>query len=220
MIGIGAANRTRTCDPVITNDVLYQLSYCGGPNAASGQSRKRPHLISGTAPIGKKNAAVRNPEAFSSEVGTDSRRENASKQESRVPFRCNRNGKGSSCCPSVTKIPASRRPGPWADRFVPRIRPARRPHRPRGRRAPGRSGLPPESALERPLECPAATGTAEPAGLGPIRRARGGGGLIRRSRFDSSHLGGPPARRRPPGVANCPARRLARGQQPGILPKW
>src|SRR5205807_532695 len=29
----GAANRTRTCDPVITNDVLYQLSYCGGPDA-------------------------------------------------------------------------------------------------------------------------------------------------------------------------------------------
>jgi hypothetical protein len=28
----GAANRTRTCDPVITNDVLYQLSYCGGPS--------------------------------------------------------------------------------------------------------------------------------------------------------------------------------------------
>jgi hypothetical protein len=30
----GAANRTRTCDPVITNDVLYQLSYCGGPSNA------------------------------------------------------------------------------------------------------------------------------------------------------------------------------------------
>ena len=56
----GAANRTRTCDPVITNDVLYQLSYCGGPNAASGLSRKRPHLISGTVPVGKKNAAVQN----------------------------------------------------------------------------------------------------------------------------------------------------------------
>jgi hypothetical protein len=28
---IGAANRIRTCDPVITNDVLYQLSYCGEP---------------------------------------------------------------------------------------------------------------------------------------------------------------------------------------------
>src|SRR5262245_1709884 len=29
----GAANRIRTCDPVITNDVLYQLSYCGnGPS--------------------------------------------------------------------------------------------------------------------------------------------------------------------------------------------
>ena len=54
----GAANRTRTCDPVITNDVLYQLSYCGGPNAALGVSRKRPHLISGMAPIGKKNAGL------------------------------------------------------------------------------------------------------------------------------------------------------------------
>ena len=30
----GAANRIRTCDPVITNDVLYQLSYCGGPCGA------------------------------------------------------------------------------------------------------------------------------------------------------------------------------------------
>src|SRR5690348_2787740 len=27
----GAARGTRTPDPVITNDVLYQLSYCGGP---------------------------------------------------------------------------------------------------------------------------------------------------------------------------------------------
>ena len=31
----GAANRTRTCDPVITNDVLYQLSYCGGPTCCA-----------------------------------------------------------------------------------------------------------------------------------------------------------------------------------------
>jgi len=54
----GAANRTRTCDPVITNDVLYQLSYCGGPNQRSGVTRKRSHLISGTAPIGKKNAGL------------------------------------------------------------------------------------------------------------------------------------------------------------------
>src|SRR5262245_57761956 len=28
-LSAGAANRIRTCDPVITNDVLYQLSYCG-----------------------------------------------------------------------------------------------------------------------------------------------------------------------------------------------
>jgi hypothetical protein len=26
---IGAAEGTRTPDPIITNDVLYQLSYCG-----------------------------------------------------------------------------------------------------------------------------------------------------------------------------------------------
>jgi hypothetical protein len=30
----GAARGTRTPDPVITNDVLYQLSYCGGPCVA------------------------------------------------------------------------------------------------------------------------------------------------------------------------------------------
>jgi hypothetical protein len=39
--GLGAANRTRTCDPVITNDVLYQLSYCGGPCSALKASRPR-----------------------------------------------------------------------------------------------------------------------------------------------------------------------------------
>ena len=30
----GAANRTRTCDPLITNQVLYQLSYGGLRSAA------------------------------------------------------------------------------------------------------------------------------------------------------------------------------------------
>src|ERR1700716_4408198 len=40
--GCGAANRIRTCDPVITNDVLYQLSYCGGPLAALGKGFKTP----------------------------------------------------------------------------------------------------------------------------------------------------------------------------------
>src|SRR5258708_34379831 len=34
--------------------------------------------------------------AFSNEVDSGSRKENASKQETRVPFRFNRNGKGSS----------------------------------------------------------------------------------------------------------------------------
>ncbi len=40
-IKAGAANRTRTCDPVITNDVLYQLSYCGEPESAFGQDRDK-----------------------------------------------------------------------------------------------------------------------------------------------------------------------------------
>lgn len=39
----GAARGTRTPDPVITNDVLYQLSYCG-------ETKNRyPHLISASA---------------------------------------------------------------------------------------------------------------------------------------------------------------------------
>jgi hypothetical protein len=37
----------------------------------------------------------RTPGAFSSEVDTGSRRENATKQKIRAPFRFNRNGKGS-----------------------------------------------------------------------------------------------------------------------------
>ena len=52
----GAARGIRTPDPVITNDVLYRLSYCGGPCGASGNGQKRLPLISGTASIGKKNA--------------------------------------------------------------------------------------------------------------------------------------------------------------------
>ena len=52
----GAARGTRTPDPVITNDVLYQLSYCGRPcnsRALRDGLKTRAHLISGTAPIGK-----------------------------------------------------------------------------------------------------------------------------------------------------------------------
>jgi hypothetical protein len=33
---IGAARGIRTPDPVITNDVLYQLSYCGEPRKRAG----------------------------------------------------------------------------------------------------------------------------------------------------------------------------------------
>jgi hypothetical protein len=53
-IGIksGAANRTRTCDPVITNDVLYQLSYCGGPcGFGFGNGLKTPAPDIGQRPV-------------------------------------------------------------------------------------------------------------------------------------------------------------------------
>src|SRR3978361_2373891 len=46
----GAANRTRTCDPVITNDVLYQLSYCGEPNASLGPRPETPAPDIGHSP--------------------------------------------------------------------------------------------------------------------------------------------------------------------------
>jgi hypothetical protein len=39
--------------------------------------------------------------AFSSEVGTGSRQENASNQKSRAPFRFNRNGKSSRSAPAT-----------------------------------------------------------------------------------------------------------------------
>jgi hypothetical protein len=47
----GAANRTRTCDPVITNDVLYQLSYCGEPSRASGNRLKTLAPDNGQRPV-------------------------------------------------------------------------------------------------------------------------------------------------------------------------
>jgi ribosomal protein S18 acetylase RimI-like enzyme len=47
-------------------------------------------------PIGRLILQIGETKAFSSEVGPGSRQENASKQETRAPFRFNRNGKGSS----------------------------------------------------------------------------------------------------------------------------
>src|SRR3984893_7042678 len=58
----GAARGIRTPDPVITNDVLYQLSYCGGPCCSQARACVRfGTLISGTARLGKtpRSAAFR-----------------------------------------------------------------------------------------------------------------------------------------------------------------
>ncbi|OMI14381.1 hypothetical protein BSN85_05680 [Bradyrhizobium brasilense] len=56
--------------------------------------------------------------AFSSEVDPGSREENASKQESRAPFRCNRNGKGSGHRSVISRKTRRRRempaPRPWS----------------------------------------------------------------------------------------------------------
>src|SRR5690242_9776096 len=64
----GAARGTRTPDPVITNDVLYQLSYCGGPRGTrrpKGQNACAPDI--GHRPDWQGKAAL--SIAFSSEVG-------------------------------------------------------------------------------------------------------------------------------------------------------
>ena len=46
----GAGDRTRTYDPIITNDVLYQLSYTGillieGPTRAQKNSNPPPNAL-------------------------------------------------------------------------------------------------------------------------------------------------------------------------------
>jgi hypothetical protein len=59
---------------------------------AGGAARRFLILIVHAAVSGARRAFI----AFLSEVDTGSREENASKQESRAPFRFHRNGKGSS----------------------------------------------------------------------------------------------------------------------------
>jgi hypothetical protein len=87
----GAANRTRTCDPVITNDVLYQLSYCGGPNSALRNYLKTRAPDIGQRLILQEKRACPKP----SQAGILLRK----------------------CfnCPSGTENRATRRPGPAAD---------------------------------------------------------------------------------------------------------
>ncbi|WP_159008643.1 MerR family transcriptional regulator [Bradyrhizobium sp. S69] len=61
--------------------------------------RLRADLAGGRAPVARELANLMRPSArfraFSSEVGTGSREENASEQKTRAPFRFHRNGKGS-----------------------------------------------------------------------------------------------------------------------------
>lgn len=54
MCGNGAGDRTRTYDPIITNDVLYQLSYTGVDAALSIQApRVKVYFSSSTTTAGR-----------------------------------------------------------------------------------------------------------------------------------------------------------------------
>jgi hypothetical protein len=67
--------------------VLYQLSYCGGPNSALRICLKTRAPDIGQRPILQEKRARPKPYgAFSSEVDTGSRKENASKQKIRARF--------------------------------------------------------------------------------------------------------------------------------------
>src|SRR5262245_20944556 len=60
--GAGAARGIRTPDPVITNDVLYRLSYCGEPCRDLAKPVPiRALLISGMARIGKDKPEAKYP---------------------------------------------------------------------------------------------------------------------------------------------------------------
>jgi hypothetical protein len=120
----GAARGTRTPDPVITNDVLYQLSYCGG--APANSSKTRAPLISAAGRIGKENGALSAHDLIGKPVPT-------------LPDHA---FDGSIARPSGPGNRASRRPAPWACRFVPQIRRLAPRHRCRDHRGRGRSGSP------------------------------------------------------------------------------
>jgi heme oxygenase (biliverdin-IX-beta and delta-forming) len=71
--------------------------FLGGIADLDFYARRRSSLVAvGLGSPGQSALADGTARAFSSEVDTDSREENASKQESRAPFRFDRNGKGSS----------------------------------------------------------------------------------------------------------------------------
>src|SRR5271165_5828922 len=61
--GLGAARGIRTPDPIITNDVLYQLSYCGA---------ERGSLLSGGGWVGKQGSLLIRPGQIRPEAATPS----------------------------------------------------------------------------------------------------------------------------------------------------
>src|SRR5882672_5513300 len=82
----GAARGTRTPDPVITNDVLYQLSYCGGPCGASGgaENARAPDIGHGAAlqePQGSSGSESRGFGCKSRQIGLNRRSPAPSRQK-------------------------------------------------------------------------------------------------------------------------------------------
>src|ERR1700730_16156243 len=166
----GAARGIRTPDPVITNDVLYRLSYCGGPCSSRAQRdgpKTRAHLISGTAPIGKKKGRHlgHDPEkhalgAMTRWMGTGFPKDHAPNNWVRPVSR-----------PSGTGIPASRRLAPSACRFARRIHRSAPRHRSRDRPARAESGSRPAPALLPAWRDPGGNGTTAPGPRLAVRAA-------------------------------------------------
>ena len=166
----GAARGIRTPDPVITNDVLYRLSYCGGPCSSRAQRdglKTRAHLISGTAPIGKKKGRHlgHDPEkhalgAMTRWMGTGFPKDHAPNNWVRPVSR-----------PSGTGIPASRRLAPSACRFARRIHRSAPRHRSRDRPARAELGSRPAPALLPAWRDPGGNGTTAPGPRLAVRAA-------------------------------------------------
>src|SRR5216683_6444805 len=89
------------------------------PGQKSSSPSRKPHRrFQACPPSGHANGSCQPPKAFSREVETGSRQENASNQQSRVPFRFYRNGKDSRLAPAIRPSIASwsrhRKPAPEA----------------------------------------------------------------------------------------------------------
>jgi antitoxin (DNA-binding transcriptional repressor) of toxin-antitoxin stability system len=77
------------------SDVLDRVTLADMIATGGGRTMARVKPVRKSQALSKVSGTAKAAKAFSSEVDTGSREENASKQQSRAPFRFYRNGKGS-----------------------------------------------------------------------------------------------------------------------------